>query len=116
MGRQRPGVLTIANGSGRPASSLASLRPKDAIAVPRFRGRHDGRLQLQSRHEAVRSLGRTPTKGDANAGVGLKLTVAGNTIVPSGLTRTFSTPAVLAALAPFARSMRGCSDIPLYLV
>jgi len=34
-------------------------------------------------------------------GVGLKLTVAGNTTVPSGLMLTFSTPAVLAALASF---------------
>ena len=34
-------------------------------------------------------------------GVVLKLTVAGNTIVPSGLMLTFSTPAVLAALASF---------------
>ena len=34
-------------------------------------------------------------------GVGLKLTVAGNTTVPLRLIVTFSTPAVFAALASF---------------
>jgi len=46
----------------------------------------------------------------AKAGVGLKLTVAGNAIVLSGLTLTFSTPAVLAALASLCEVLIPIAD------
>ena len=91
--------------------------PEGRYRGTRFRGRHDVRPQLQSRHEAVRSLGCTPTKGGRERWSWVEVDGGGKHDRPVGVDPDLLDPCCIGgALAPFARSMRGCSDIPLYLV